>query len=154
MATAIKLRNAKGVVLRHVTISGFNKAIEAVNSDVFIGDSNVRRNVVGVDLANSEAVIHNSQLVDNAIDLVVNGSRVQLIDTIAHRILQLLPKGDYRINPYQIERIAYAVINTRDIQEKKRNLRQLLRYLKNYTHVWEIYEILREVLRLVGYPMR
>ena len=153
MATAIKLKNAKRVLLDNVVISGFNRGIEAINSDFALSNSNVRRNVVGVDLTNSDAIIHNSQLVDNAIDIVVNKSRVQLIDTIAYRILEILPKGDCRMNPYQIERIAYSIINTRDIQEKKRNLSQLLKYLKNYTHIWGIYQIIKEILRWVGYPI-
>lgn len=154
MATAIALRKAKNVFLRNVFINGFNKGIEAVDSNLLLSGVNVQRCGIGVDLTNSDAIFHHSHLIDNAIDVVVNKSRAYMINTLAQRVLELLPKGDYRINAYQIENIAINVINTRDIQEKRRRLRQLFNILKKYSHIWVIYSIIKEILRLAGYPIQ
>jgi hypothetical protein len=146
MNTAIALRNAADVYLRNVTISGFNKGIEAVNSNLLLSGSSVQRCGIGLDLVSSNATIYRSHLINNAIDIVVNKSRAFLIDTLAYRILRILPRGDYRINPYQLERITHEVINTADIREKRRHLRKLLAILKGAGYGWTIYQIIKEIL--------
>ena len=151
MATAIKLDNAKSVFLHNVSISGFNKGIEAVNSDLLLSGSNIQRCGIGLDLINSSATINRSQLMDNAIDLVVNKSRAYLLDSLVYRILRILPNGDYSINPYRIRVTAAKIINTGDIREKRKRLRQLLNILKKTPYAWTIYQIIREVLRFAGY---
>ena len=130
MTTAIKLDNAKSVLLHNVSISGFNKGIEAVNSDLLLSGSNIQRCGIGLDLVNSTAVIDRSRLIDNAIDLVVNKSRAYIINTLAYRILRISPNGDHRFNPYEIRIIAMQIINTVDVREKRRKLRRLLTMLK------------------------
>ena len=149
VATAIALRSAKNVLMRNVTIRGFDKGIQALNSNLLLSGVNVQRCGVGLDLINSNAAISRSQLIDNAIDIVVNKSRAFLINTLAHRILQILPRGDYRINPYHIERIAYKIINTADISEKRRHLRKLLNILKKTPYAWAIYQIIKEILGFI-----
>ena len=153
VATAIALRRANNVLMRNVTISGFNKGIEALDSNLLLSGVNVRRCGVGLDLIRSNTTIYRSQLIDNAIDIVVNKSRAFLINTLAHRILQILPTGDYRINPYYIRLIAHQIINTVDISEKRRRLRNLLNILKKTPYAWAVYQIIREILRLIGYAM-
>jgi len=150
MSTAIRLGNSRNVLFRNVFISGFNKGIEAVNSNMLLDGVNVQRCGIGIDLRNSDAVFHRSNLTNNAIDVVVNKSRAYMINTIAQRVLELLPKGDYRINPYQIQNLAINVINTRDIQEKRRRFRKLLNYLTKYSHIWTIYSIIKEIFRFAG----
>jgi hypothetical protein len=122
-----------------------------LNSGILLSNNNLQRCNIGLELINSDAVVHNNFFIDNAIDIVVNRSKAQLIDTLAKRVLAILPNGDIRINPYAIESMAIRIINTRDIQEKKSRLRQLLRYLKYYRHIWAIYCILKEIARLAGY---
>jgi len=148
MATAIGMRNAKNVILSNVTIRGFSKGIEAVNSNMLLSQANIQRCGIGLDLVNSNSIIHQSRFSDNSIDLVVNRSRAFVIDTMVHRILRILPRGDYRINPYPIEGIALGIINTADVNEKRRLLRQLLSILRNTPLAWTVYQIIREVLRL------
>jgi len=149
LATAIALRSANNVLMRNVTISGFNKGIEALDSNLLLSGVNVQRCGVGLDLISSNAVIYRSQLIDNAIDIVVNKSRAFLINTLAYRILRILPKGDYRINPYHIELITREIINTADISEKRRRLRTLLNILKKTPYAWTIYRIIKEIISFI-----
>ena len=149
LTTAIALRSANNVLMRNVTIRGFNKGIEALDSNLLLSGVNVQRCGVGLDLISSNAAIYRSQLIDNAIDIVVNQSRAFLINTIAYRILQILPRGDYRINPYHIELIAHEIINTADISEKRRRLRTLLKILKKTPYAWTIYQIIKEILGFI-----
>ena len=149
VATAIALRGTNNAFLRNVTISGFNKGIEALDSNLLLSGVNVQRCGVGLDLISSNAAIYRSQLIDNAIDIVVNKSRAFLINTLAYRILQILPTGDYRINPYHIGIIAHEIINTADIIEKRRRLRKLLNILKKTPYAWVIYQIIKEILGFI-----
>lgn len=135
--------------MRNVTISGFNKGIEALDSNLLLSGVNVQRCSVGLDLISSNAAIYRSQLIDNAIDIVVNKSRAFLINTLAYRILRILPKGDYRINPYHIELIAREIINTADISEKRKRLRTLLNILKKTPYAWTIYQIIKEIIGFI-----
>lgn len=151
MATAISMHGAKNVYFKDVFIRGFRTGIEATDSTFFMGGSNIQGCGIGVALNNSDAVFHGTSIIDNAIDMVVNKSRAYLINSLARRVLELLPKGDYRINPYLIENLAFNVINTRDIQEKRRRLSTLFNALKKYQHIWVIYSIIKEILRLAGY---
>jgi len=149
LATAIALRSANNVLMRNVTIRGFNKGIEALDSNLLLSGVNVQRCGVGLDLISSNAAIYRSQLIDNAIDIVANKSRAFLINTLAYRILRILPRGDYRINPYRIERIAREIINTADVREKRRRLRTLLNILKKTPYAWTIYRIIKEIIGFV-----
>lgn len=153
MATAIALRSANNVLMRNVTISGFKKGIEAVDSNLLLNEVRVQRCGIGLDLIGSNATIYRSQLIDNAIDIVVNKSRAFLINTLAYRILRILPRGDYRINPYRIELIAHEIINTADVNEKRRRLRKLLNILKKTSYAWTIYQIIKEILRFSGWKL-
>lgn len=148
MATGIGMRNAKNVLLSNVTINGFSKGIEAVNSSMLLNRANIQSCGIGLDLINSNSVIYSSQFSDNCIDIVVNRSRAFVIDTLVRRILRILPSGDYRVNPYQIEGIALGIINTADIHEKRRRLRQLLLILRNTPLAWTVYQIIKEIFRL------
>lgn len=150
MATAIKIVNSKNNIFDGNFISGFETGIEAINSDIILNRNRIQRCNVGLQLRNSDAIIHDGVFTDNAIDIVVDRSKAQLIDTIANMILAVTPKNDYRINPYYIESLAIKVINTRDPLEKRRNYKQLLGYLKNFTYIWAIYGIVKEALRLAG----
>jgi hypothetical protein len=149
LTTAIALRSANNVLMRNVTISGFNKGIEALDSNLLLSGVNVQRCGVGLDLISSNAAIYRSQLIDNAIDIVVNESRAVLMNTLAYRILRILPRGDYRINPYHIELIAHEIINTADISEKRKRLRTLLNILKKTPYAWTIYQIIKEIIGFV-----
>ena len=150
MATAIALRGAKNVLMRNVTVSGFNKGVDAFDSNLLLSGVNIQRCGIGLDLISSNATIHRSQLIDNAIDIVVNKSRAYLINTLTYRILRILPRGDYRINPYHIGLVAHKIINTADIREKRRHLRTLLNILKGTAYAWTVYRIIKEALRLIG----
>jgi len=55
LATAIALRSASNVLMRNVTISGFNKGIEAFDSNLLLSGVNVQRCGVGLDLISSSA---------------------------------------------------------------------------------------------------
>lgn len=149
LATAIALRSASNVLMRNVTISGFNKGIEAFDSNLLLSGVNVQRCGVGLDLISSNAAIYRSQLIDNAIDIIVNKSRAFLMNTLAYRILRILPRGDYQINPYHIELIAHEIVNTADISEKRRRLRMLLNILKKTRYAWTIYQIIREIVGFI-----
>ena len=149
LTTAIALRSANNVFMRNVTIRGFNKGIEALDSNLLLSGVNVQRCGVGLDLISSNAAIYRSQLIDNAIDIVVNKSRAFLVNTLAYRILRILPRGDYRINPYHIELIAHEIINTANISEKRRRLRTLLNILKKTPYAWTIYQIIKEIIGFI-----
>lgn len=146
---AIALRRTNNVLMRNVTIRGFNKGIEALDSNLLLSGVNIQRCGVGLDLIGSSAAIYRSRLIDNSIDIVVNKSRAWLINVLVHRILEILPRGDYRINPYQIEFIAREIINTADIREKRRRLRKLLNILKKTPLVWTVYQIIKEILGFI-----
>jgi hypothetical protein len=149
LATAIALRSANNVLMRNVTIRGFNKGIEALDSNLLLSGVNVQRCGVGLDLIRSNAAVHHSQLIDNAIDIVVNRSRAFLINSRVYRILQILPTWDYRINPYHMRLIAHKILNTADISEKRSYLRKLLNVLKKTPYAWVIYQIAKEILGLI-----
>lgn len=143
------MRNATNVYLRNVIIRGFNRGIEARNSHMLLDGVNIQRCGIGLDLVGSKAIIHRSQIFDNAVDIVVNKSRAFIIGTVVYRILRILPKGDYRINPHRIGHIALGVINTLDVHEKRRRLKQLLSYLKYTPLIWTVYQILKEILPFI-----
>jgi hypothetical protein len=151
LSTGIKVQNSKNIYIRGGSIAGFNKGIEAINSDVIINNTTFQRCNVAIDLTNSEALINNPIFVDNIIDITVNKSDAKLINTLTNKILAITPQTDIRINPYVIEQMGLKVINTRDVAEKKKRFRELLKYLKYYTHIWAIYSILKEIARLAGY---
>jgi hypothetical protein len=150
LGTALALRGSSSVFLDNVVIRGFNKGIEAVDSNLLLSGVDVRGCGVGLGLNNSYASIYRSRLSDNVVDLVVNRSTAFVIDTLAHRILEVLPRGDIRINPYQIERIARRIITTVDVREKRRLLRWLLSIIKVTPLAWTAYSIVKEALRLRG----
>jgi len=151
LATAIRLHGTNNAILRNVWISGFNKGIEAVNSNLLLSGVNVQRCGTGLGLVNSYASVHSSRFFDNAIDIAVNKSTAFIINTIAYRILEILPKGDYRINPYTTKRIVYEIINTTDVNRKRLSLRKLLYNLKYVGYGWVVYQILKEILRICSY---
>jgi hypothetical protein len=148
IATAIRLHGANRTILRNVWIRGFNKGIEAVNSNLLLSGVNVQRCGTGLGLVNSYASVHRSSFLDNAIDIVVDKSTAFIINTIAYRILEILPKGDYRINPYTTGRIAHEIIRTRDLKAKRSLLRKLLNSLKYVRDGWIVYQILKEIRRV------
>ena len=150
MATAIKLDKSSKVLLRNVSIRGFNKGIEATDSDLLLSGVDVQRCGTGVELVRSNATFHNTQIRDNTVDLVINNSKAHIINTIAQRIVEITPKGDYRINPYQIQSIAYEIINTTNIHEKRKKLKQLWNIVKYTPLAWTTYQIIKEILRLNG----
>jgi hypothetical protein len=150
MATAIKLDKASRVVLRNVSIRGFNKGIEAIDSDLLLSGVDVQRCGAGVELVRSNATFHDAKIRDNTIDLIINNSKAHIINTIAQRIVEIAPKGDYRINPYQIQAIAYQIINTADINEKRRKLKKLWNIVKYTPLALATYQIIKEILRLEG----
>ncbi|NHJ33137.1 MAG: hypothetical protein FK732_09750 [Asgard group archaeon] len=133
--------------MKNVTINGFKTGIDAANSDFILSRGNIRRCGIGVNLQNSHATFHDTYLMDNNVDLVVNNSNVHIIDTIAKRIIAITPKGDIRVNPYQINYIANQIINTRDVRKKKRWLRQLWNIIKYTSLVWTVYQIFERILR-------
>ena len=150
MATAIKLNKSSRVTLRNVSIQGFNKGIEAVDSDILLSGVDVRRCGTGVELVRSNATFHDTTIRDNTVDLIINNSKAHIINTIAQRIIEITPKGDYRVNPYKIQAIAYQIINTADIQEKRKKLKQLWNIVKYTPMAWTVYQIIKEILRLRG----
>jgi len=144
MSTAIALHGVKNVILRNVWISGFKKGVEAVNSNLLLGGVYIQRSGIGLDLVNSYATIHDSRFIENAIDIVVNKSTAFIINTVASKIVEILPKGDYRVNPYMVQSIAYEIISTSDVQRKRSLLRKLLRYLNYVGYGLTVYQILKE----------
>lgn len=145
MTTAIRLHGVNNAIFRNVWINGFNKGIEAENSNLLLSSVNVRRCGTGLGLINSYASVHNSNFLDNAIDIVVNKSTAFIIDTIAYRILEILPKGDYRINPITTGRIARQIIRTTDLKKKRSYLRKVLNSLKYVRDGYVVYQILKEI---------
>jgi hypothetical protein len=153
MPTGIKIEKSKDIRIIGGRISGFDKGIEVTESDVIIAGTTFRKCNVAIDMHNSDVLLKSPIFKDNIIDLIVNKSKATLIDTLTRKIIAVTPKNDIRINPFAIESMAIRVINTRDIKEKKRRYRELLKYLKGYSHVWVIYSILKEIARLAGYPI-
>ncbi len=151
--SGIKIKNSRDVQILSGTISGFDKGIEVIDSDVIISGVRFRKCNVAIDMQNSDVLLNKPIFEDNVIDLIVNKSNATLINTLTKKVIAVTPKNDIRINPTAIEAMAIQVINTRGIREKKRRYHQLLKYLKAYTHVWAIYSILREIARLAGHPI-
>ncbi len=150
MATAIKLDKCSRVLLQDTFIRGFNKGIEAIDSDLMLSGVDVQRCATGVELVRSNATFHDAQMRDNTVDLVINNSQAHIINTIARRIIEITPKGDYRINPYKIQAITYQIINTTDINEKKKRLKQLWNIVKYTPLAWTVYQLIKEILRVKG----
>jgi hypothetical protein len=153
MSTGIEIKSSKDIRILGGTISGFDKGIEVVNSDVIIAGTTFRKCNVAIDMLNSDVLLSKPIFKDNVIDLIVNKSNARLIDALTKKIIAITPKNDIRINPFAIEQMAVQVINTKDIKEKKSRYRQLLGYLKAYSHIWSIYSILKEIARLAGVPI-
>jgi hypothetical protein len=153
MPTGIKIENSKNIRIFGGRISGFDKGIEVINSDVTIAGTTFRRCNVAIDMQNSDVLLNKPIFEDNIVDLIVNKSNARLINTETKKIIAVTPKNDIRINPFAVEQMAIKVINTKDIIEKKNRYRQLLKYLKAYTHIWAIYSILKEIARLAGYAI-
>lgn len=147
---AISLRNADNVVFRRCHFINCDKAIEAIDSKIMLDRVDVRRCGIGLDLVNSQAAVQDSMFFDNAIDIVVNKSTAFVMNTVAQRILEILPKGDYRINPYTTEHLVNTIINTRDVHKKRVLLGRLLNTFKIAGYGWTVYQIIKEVLRLVS----
>ena len=153
MSKGIKIENSKNIRILGGKISGFDKGIEVINSDVMIADTTFRKCNVAIDMLNSDVLLSKPIFEDNIIDLVVNKSNARLINTLTRKIIAVTPKNDLRINPYTIEQMAIKVINTRDITEKRKSYRKLLKYLKAYSHIWTIYSVLKEIVRLAGFAI-
>jgi hypothetical protein len=151
MATAIALHGARNVVLRNVQILGFQKGVEAVNSNLLLSGVHIQRSAIGLDLLNSYATIHDTRFTENVIDIVVNKSVAFVIDSAVRKIMEILPNSDYRINSYKVRSIGYKIINTRDIEKKRFLLWQLLDYLKYVGYVWLVYQIIKELLSHLKY---
>jgi hypothetical protein len=152
MSSAIAIHKAKNVILKNVRIVGFRKGLEAIDSSLSLDNVYIERCGIGIDLIKSDAIIRNSRAVDNLIDMVVNKSRVSIIDSMVSRILEILPNGDYRVNPYRARLIAYEIINTRSERMKRSLFRKLLKYLELVGHVWIIYQIIREFSNYLRWP--
>jgi len=150
MPSAIKLTGAGNAILRNVWISGFDKGIDASESSLLLSGVNIQGCGTGLSLKSSVASISNSKFLNNAIDIAVDKSTVFMIDIIAKRILEILPKSDYRINYYKSQYIVREIINTKDINRKRVCLRKLLDNIKYPAYLWTVYQIIKEVSKLLG----
>jgi hypothetical protein len=150
MGTAIALRGTRNAILRNVWISGFDKGIEASDSSLLLSGVNIRGCGTGLDLRSSVASVSDSKFLSNAIDIAVDKSTASMIDIIARRILEITPKGDYRINYYKNAHIVRAIIDTREVKKKRLHLRKLLDALKYPGYLWTAYQIIKEVSRALG----
>lgn len=153
MPSAINLHGVRNAVLDDVWISGFDKGIEASDSSLLLHGVNVQGCGIGLSLRGSVASVSDSRFLNNAIDIAVDKSTAFMIDTIAERILRILPKGDYRINYYRSQHIVREIIDTRDVEKKRSKLRELLNSIRrNPAYLWIVYQIIKEVSRLCGRP--
>jgi len=150
MPTAISLRGTRNAILENVWISGFEKGIDASDSSLLLSGVNIRGCGTGLSLRGSVASVSDSQFLNNAIDVAVEKSTVFMIDTVARRILEILPKGDYRINYYKSQHIVREIIDTKDIKKKRLCLRKLLDNIRYAQYLWTIYQMIKEVFRLSG----
>jgi len=149
MSVGIRLQGARNVLLDNVFVTGFDKGLELVESDAILDEVIVRKCNVGLNVERSNVLVQNSTIIENVIDLIVNRSTVFLMNVIAHRILEVLPWGDYRVNPYRAGVIAKRVINTRDVERKKHWFKRLINILEAMGYGWLIYEILKELRGLL-----
>lgn len=133
MSTAIRLKNAKHVILDNVTIRGFQKGILAENSQVSMRGANIIGNVIGLEVHNSDFIVANS-ILNNSIDILLGkNSEITIIDTIARQILDIT-KTPSVLDPkaLEINWIAHSILSTKDLNQKKMLLKSLKKKIESY----------------------
>ena len=160
MATAIMLRGARNVLLDNVVIRGFERGIVAENSSLLMNRVRVVNGGIGVLLRRSYANILNSQIYGNLIDILAEESNVNIINSIALKIIAYLSNvsvSHYEVNVYELQRLALDVLSEQDPENKRRKYRRLLKKIKKIAEIASyaasLHYIIRELLRLLGFSV-
>jgi len=127
MTTAIMLRGARNVLLDNVVIRGFERGIVAENSSLLMNRVRAVNGGIGVLLRRSYANILNSQVYGNLIDVLTEESDVNIINSIALKIIAYLSNvsiSHYAVNVYELQRLALDVL--REHVPENKNLREIL----------------------------
>ena len=143
--TAIHLKNAKRVLFKDVVIRGFNKAIVAENSQATLIGCNIHNNLIGLESYNSNFTITNSIFNNNIDFLIGRNSKIEIIDSIAKTVLDIT-KNPTSIEEFDIHYIAYEILQTNDINIKKRKLRILYGKLKKLAKIKGILQDLTKAI--------
>jgi hypothetical protein len=99
----------------------------------------LNHNRVGLELTNSPSVIYQSDISNNAIDVLAENSPIQLIDTVVRNIIvdginQFIRTQpvSIHINPFHLRAQAQDVLNTQNETSKKQKFKNLLKTLQKY----------------------
>ncbi|AEF96065.1 hypothetical protein [Methanotorris igneus] len=130
--TAIKLNNARDVVLRNVIIKNFPVGIVAENSQVSMSRVYLHNNDIGLDVHSSNLTIANSQFSNRGADIVIKGkSRVEIIDTVVRKILNIIGTSSQLDNEaLNIGYLAHKILTTTDANEKEHLWSKIKHYIR------------------------
>jgi hypothetical protein len=171
MGTGVKIENSKDIRFIGGQISGFDKGIEAINSDVTLQDirisncnigveshnstvkairnSVIQQCAVGIDSHNSDIVVDDSILLDNVLNMVVESSSISLINSLSDKIIFTLDNIDIK-NKDDIVKLAQETKSAKGKDSKKALFKKLLKYLKVLKDIATVYSLLKDIIKLAG----
>ena len=155
MSTAIRLKNARHVILDNVRISGFQRGILAENSQVSMRRTNISGNIIGIETYNSDFIVASSILNNNLDILLGENSEITILDTIARRIIDII-KTPVEPVALDINWIAHRILSTKDANQKMSLLKKIKEMISPYlstggravSWVLKIYELLKMLQEL------
>ena len=160
MGAAILIKGAKRALLQNVVIRGFSRGIVAERSNLFLDRVLVSHSGVGLELKESSAILYGSGFLYNQVDILAERASIELIDTIASTIRAYMSDihvHHYAINPYKLRILATDVLREKHPERKRRKFKRLLNeifkyveYVEHAIALYEIYKILRVILRQLG----
>ncbi len=154
MDTAILVKGARNVVLDNVVIRGFSRGIVLENSTALLNRVVIAQSEIGLVTKRSYVTINQSMFLDNKIDILAENASLNLIDTIARKVLAYFSNitiSHYAVNPYRIIAQAREVLKEQDPLVKRRKFRQLLKTLLQYAaYAKTIYDIIKIILKVAG----
>jgi len=154
MRIGILAKNARNIILDNVYIRGFDCGIALENSKALLNRVHVSHSGIGLIARKSYVTLNRSVFLKNKIDILVEITSLEMIDTVARIIKAYLSNVStiyYNINPYQLISQANEVLRESKPVFKRIKFKALLKKLINYAeHVVTVYELIKIIFRLLG----
>ncbi len=170
-SVGIKVSNSADVRISNSRISGFDKGIEVTDSEISLhntsirqcgvgldshnsrvvtsGNSNIKQCIVGIDAYNSDIVMQDSVLLDNVIDMVIDSSKMSLIDSVADKVIFSLKSIEIK-NRDEVINLAVETKNAKNKASKRAHYRKLLKCLKLLRDIAAIYALFKDIINSAG----
>ncbi|MDT8781960.1 MAG: hypothetical protein IAX22_04860 [Candidatus Bathyarchaeota archaeon] len=150
MTTGIRVKDSKDITITDGSISGLDKGIEVINSSVELKNTKIRKCKVAIELTESHGIIDHTIFNDNDIDIIVKKADITLIDTYTEKLVIFAQNNRRIFNPMIVKRYANKIKRTKDLAEKRKQFKKLLKYAKTLKYVWTVYCILKEIAQFLG----